>query len=602
MSIARRFDGLAAESGRLRWLILAASLVAAGSLATAASGCTRREPPVDPPTLRLAWNPPSDLTLGAGTDYPFGLALSPNGRRLAFSAARAGLVQLWLRDLTTGDTQLLPGTDEAVLPFWAQDGRAIAFFAHGRLKAITLENGTVVDLAGAPSPRGGVWHPGGDIIFAPDSESGLVRRRGGSGAVEPLSTLDAAAGEVSHRLPALIDEGRSVVFFVRAHEGSRQGVWIAPLDRPDARKRLAGTDGHAVAHGNVLIFASGGSLVAQPVNVDTRALDGRPVLVGSPAGISAQNQLLATVNAELLLFGEPATGLRELRWVDRTGATSGLLGEASLAWDVRIAPNGTRVAVAGSDPQLNTLDIWTYDGDRPLPRRISPAIDIDESPVWSRDGTRIAWVSGRRTVTARGAMAELPDEALYRSDSPIRLSDWSADGQWLVASESRPGTRDDVWLVPARPGVEPRAYAQSPFNEMQGAISPDGKWLAYASDESGRFEIYVDAFPNAGARGRLTSGGGLDPRWSHDGSEIYFRRGTEVHAVRPTVSGLRPEAAASDRLFDARVEIRAYDASSDGKRFLLNLPAGEGERRPISVIVNWKGVATPTNEEPRTKN
>lgn len=593
MSISRRFVPTPAEAGRVAaWLVTLAGILVLAALAGFVAVRRSREAAavVEPPTLRLAWSPPSDLTLGAGADYPFGLALAPGGRRLAFSAAKAGLVQVWLRDLSTGDTQILPGTDDGVLPFWAPDGRAIGFFARGRLKAVTLENGGVADLAPAPSPRGGVWHSNGDIIFAPDDRSGLVRRRGAGGEIETLTTLDAAAGELGHRHPALIDGGRSVAFFVGATEGSRQGIWIAPIDRPDARKRLTGSEANAIASGNTLIFASGGSLVAQDVDVQTQSLLGQPTLIGGPAGVSAHQQLLAALNPDLLLFGEPATGLRELRWVDRSGATTGLLGESSLAWDLRIAPIAARVAVAATDPQLNTLDIWAYDGDRPLPRRISPAIDADESPVWSHDSARVAWVSGRRTVMTRGVMAVLPDEVAYKSEHQLRLTDWSPDGRWFVTAQARGGTRDDLWLVPAVAGDEARAYAQSPFNEVQGVVSPDGRWLAYASDESGRYEIYVDAFPTPGTRARLTSGGGVDPRWHHDGGEIYFRRGTEIHVVRPVFSAAVPEATASDRLFDARVEVRSYDASPDGQRFLLNLPAGLTESRPVSVIVNWRSL------------
>jgi Tol biopolymer transport system component len=589
MSIARRVQPPPAEAD---WPLIAsrAALIAIATLAAAAVGCARGAPPVDPPTLRLSWNAPDDLTLGGGTDYPFGLALSPDGRRMVVSAASAAAVHLWLRDMTSGETQMLPGTDEAVLPFWAPDARAIAFFARGQLKAITLETATVIDLAPAPAPRGGAWHPGGDILFAADNDGGLMRRRGANGAIERWSTPDPSAGELSHRLPALVDEGRSVIFFVRATEASRQGVWIAPLDRPDDRKRLTSSDSHAVASGNTVMFASGGQLVAQPFNVERRALDGRPVLIGGPVGIGPHHQLLAALNADVVFFGEPAAGLRELRWVDRAGAAIGLLGEASSLWDLRIAPTGTRIAVAGADPQLNTLDIWTYDGDRPLPRKISPAIDADESPVWSPDGTRIAWVSGRRAVTVRGAAAELPEEAIYKSDAALRLTDWSPDGQWLVVNQSHPATHDDLWLVPAAPGGAARAYAQSPFNEIQGTISPDGKWLAYASDESGRYEIYVDRFPAPGTRGRLTSGGGVDPRWSHDGAEIYFRRGSEVHAVRPSFQGPLPVAASSDRLFDAKLDLRAYDVSADGKRFLLNVPSVDSAPRPITAIVNWRPI------------
>jgi Tol biopolymer transport system component len=537
------------------------------------------------PTWRLAWSVPDDLTLGGGPDHPFGLALGPDGRRLVFPATREGLGQLWIRDLSSGDTQPLAGTDGATLPFWAPDGRAIGFFARARLLALTLDNGGIADLGAAPLPRGGAWQSNGDVIFAPD-DGGLMRRRGSDGAVEPLTHLDVAAGESSHRHPTLVDTGRRVLFYVVAAESSRQGIWIAPLDRPDARVRLASSDGHAVASGETVVYASGDGLVAQALDPEPQKLAGRQTFLAAPVGVSPQHQLLATVQGDLLMYGRPAAGRRVLRWVDRGGTVVGTVGDPMHAWDVRLAPAGTRVAVSSVDPQLNTLDIFVYDGDRPVPRRLSLAIDADETPVWSRDGSQIAWTSARRSVTRRRALADRSEELVRKSEHPVRITDWTPDGRWLIVSESRPGTRADLWQIPADVG-EARAYAQSPFNEVQGVVSPDGRWMAYASDESGRYEIYVDAFPAPGTRGRLSSGGGLEPRWNADGTELYFRRGTEIHAVRPALTST-PEATASERLFDARVDIRSYDVTPDGRRFLLNLPAEETERAVVTVVVNWR--------------
>ena len=260
------------------------------------------------------------------------------------------------------------------------------------------------------------------------------------------------------------------------------------------------------------------------------------------------------------------------------------------ARDVRIAPGGGAIAVTRLDPQLGTFDVWAYEGERPLPRRISLAIDIDESPVWARDGARLAWVTGRRALTLRGARAEQPDQTLRKFEYPIQVSDWSPDRLWIVLTESRPGTKDDIWLAPASAQGAAIPYAQSPFNEAQAVVSPDGRWMAYASDESGRFEIYVDSVSTPGARARLTSGGGIDPRWRGDGAELYFRRGSEVHAVTPIAAGATLEAAASERLFDAGTEVRAYDVTGDGQRFLLNVPTVDASPRPMTVLVNARSL------------
>jgi Tol biopolymer transport system component len=536
--------------------------------------------------LRLSLPLPAGLTLESTPDYPFGLAVAPDSRRIVLPASKAGLAQLWLYDLSTAEAQSLAGTEGGDLPFWSTDGRAIGFFASGELRVLTLDDGTVRTLAPAASPRGGVWHPRGDIIFAADAAQGLSLRRASDGTVVPLTTLDSASGESSHRFPALMDGGRRVVFFVRASQNTQQGIWSAALDRPNERTRLASSDSHALAAGDTILYASGSALVAERIDLAKGSSRGRPDVVGSPIGQSAQNQLFASLGGDLLVFGAPVSTLRELRWLDRQGAPAGSIGEPMDAWDVRIAPGRSSIAVARLDPQLSTLDVWTYDGERPMPRRVSPAIDRDESPAWSRDGTRVAWVSGRHTVTMRGALAELPDVPLHKFEHPARVTDWSPDGRWIVVSESRPETHDDLWLLPPNGQDEPRAYVQSPFNETQGVVSPDGRWMAYASDESGRFEIYVDSFPTPGTRGRLTIGGGTEPRWRADGGEIFFRRGSEIHSVKPLLSSTAVEAASSERLFDAGADVRSYDVTSDGQRFLLNLPAPDNTPPSMQVIVN----------------
>jgi eukaryotic-like serine/threonine-protein kinase len=591
MSIARSpladgTRGTQVRGSARAWVIIAIALVGAavGAMAAIVVSNLRTQPAEPLPPLRLSLHPPADVTMGGGSDYPFGLSLAPDGRRLVFPGVQDGQVQLWLHDLTTGGSHVLPGTDSGVLPFWAPDGRAIAFFAGGRLRVFVLQTGTVEDLASAPSPGGGVWHPGGDIIFGPEADGPLVRRRGSDGRVEPFTALDD--GESGHRHPALLDAGRHIVFFVRSSESMRQGLWIAALATPAERRRLTATDAHGVVLGDAVVYASGTALVAQSVNVEARAVRGRPILLGTAVGRSSHHRLFATSGGDVLIYGGPASTLRELRWFDRAGTSDGIVGEPMDAWDVRVAPRGERVAVTRPDPQLDTLDVWTYDGRRPLPRRISPSIDADESPAWSRDATRLAWVSGRRTVTVRDALADLPDAIVARFDHPVRVTSWSPDGQWLVVSEARPATGNDLWLVAPDGRTQPRAYAQSPFNDVQGAVSPDGRWMAYVSDESGRFELYLDSFPTPGTRGRLTLGGAVEPRWRADGGELYFRRGSEIHVVTPAVADGLPIAASSHRLFDAGVDVRSYDVTPDGQRLLLNVPAPGTAPQQLTAIVN----------------
>jgi Tol biopolymer transport system component len=571
-------------------------IIIIAGLATVVSGACRQIPPPPTPALRLALSHPAELA-DAPPSSLFGLALSPDGRRLAYPAASADAPPgatdrtLWIRDLSTDTSQPLAGTTGAAMPFWSPDGTAIAFFAEGTLRSLTPADGRIQDLAEAPSPRGGAWHPDGDIVFAPRSDGPLMRRKA-DGAIEPLTTLES--GESSHRFPAFMADGH-LVFFVRAEVPTRQGVWIAARDQPQARRRLVSSDAAGLVLDNALVYASGEALVAQRIDRETLMLSGRPELLGAPVGRSAEHQLLATIGGEVLVFGAPPLLLRELRWVDRNGMARGTLGEPMNASDLRLAPSGTQVAVARVDPQLRTLDIWVYEDRRPVPRRLSTAIGADDSPAWSPDGTHVAWVSGQRLVMMRDARAERAEITVRKFDSTVRVSGWSADGRWIVLSESRSGSGTDIVLLAApnrsrsAPG-EVQTYAQAPFNQTYAVVSPDGKWLAYASDESGGFEIYVDSFPTPGRRARLSVGGGTEPRWARDGMHVYFRRDSDVHFVTLSFADGRPEALASERLFGIDRDLRAFDVTSDGQRVLLNIPAPTSQPPTLTALVHVRSL------------
>jgi eukaryotic-like serine/threonine-protein kinase len=578
------------STGRLRRpliALIACITIVAGVATTVAIWRWRQSSP-PAPSLQLALLPPDELVVGGGPDYEFGLSLAPDGRRIAFPASKAGALQIWLRDLTHDDLQPLPGTAGGTLPFWSPDGRSLGFFADGKMRVFVFDDGSVRDLADAAAPRGAVWHTSGDIVFAP-ADDGPLFRRTPDGGVAPFTTLESGV-ESSHRHPQFVGNGTLVTFFVRSSEAAREGIWLMPYGEPAARRRLVKSDAHAIPVDGGIAYSSGGALVAQRIDVEARTLAGRSILLGNTVGRGQQNQLFATSGGDVLVFGVASSGLRELRWLDRSGAGIGALGEPMEAAEVRIAPGGASVAVARSDPQLSTLDIWSYDAARPLPRRISAAIDSDEAPAWSPDGRRVAWVTGRRAITVRDTQTAKSDMTLRKFADPVTVSDWPVP-QWIVATESRAATRSDIILVPVDTAGDVRVYAQSPFNEMQGVVSPDGRWLAYASDESGRFEIYVDAFPTPGRRGRLTVGGGIEPRWGRtDDDELFFRRGSEIHVVRPDLAGAAPVAVSSERLFDAGADVRSFDVAADGQRFLLNLPAADSAPKPMTVLVNVRSL------------
>jgi Tol biopolymer transport system component len=560
-----------------RHLPAAVALVLAALFAVPAIRHWRERPPEPPPRpqpVRASWIPPGDVEIGAGSDYVFGLALARDGRRLVYPAAKAGLVTLWLHDFRTGESRALAGTDQAVAPFWAPDGSRIGFFAGGQLRAIELNSGAVASLADAPSPRGGTWNRSGDIVFAPSATGGLMKRAA-DGSITAVTTLDDSNKELSHSWPAFLDDGRHVVFLAASTNYS--AVWQAPIDpAAGARTRLFDTDAQPLVAGGEVLILKGQNLIAPPND-----------LVAAGVGRGPLGQIFATASGDLLIHGATRSALRELRWVSRSGDTLGRASEPVDAWDLRIAPDGRRVAITEVDPLLRTLDVFIREGTQPVARRLSPSTDVDDSGVWSPDGLRVAWVSRRRHVTIRGAGAVLPEQTIASFDGPAQVWDWSRDGRQLLIGRSTPETRDDLWILAPREGAEPQPYAVTAFNQSFGVFSPDGRFIAYASDESGKFDIYVDTAPKAGNRVRVTTAGGTEPRWSRDGSELFFRRGTEMHVVKLDRQGTAVTVGAMDRLFDAGAPVRSYDVGPDG-RFLLNLPADSTPRQPMTLIHFFK--------------
>jgi eukaryotic-like serine/threonine-protein kinase len=583
----------ARPAGRLPWAI--AALLGAALVVTAIPAVRhmREQAPPGPLPFRATWTAPPNLVIGSGADYPFGLSVSPDARQLAFAAARDGHVQLHLQDLSRGTLRVIAGTDRAALPFWSGDGGHVAFFADGALKAVDVATGHVAELARVATPRGGAWSASGDLVFTND-EGGLSRVSAMATPVAgpaPLTALDRAAGEMAHLFPAFVAGERHLIVFVRAADAVRQGLYLVSL-ADGTKTRLIGAAASGLAVNDRVIYANDGALVAQRLDLVEARLVGPAVVLGARVGQSPLGQLLASASGDTLVFSEPIPSQQELTWVSRDGERLGTVGTPADFWSLRIAPDGRRIAVTVLEPLLRTLDIVQYDGTSLIPSRLSLSIDADEWPAWSPDGLRVAWVQAGRAVMVRGAGAVLPAETITRFDEPVRVTAWTPDGHDVLVSRTMADTREDLWLVPVRGKGSPRALVATPFADVQGDISPDGRWVAYASDETGTFEIYVepvqDRSPGPGTRERVSSGGGSDPRWSRDGQELFFRRGSEIHAATPASGRGQNAVAATSMVFKTEVPVRSFDVAPDGRRFLLSLPVAP-PAQPATVIVHWTG-------------
>ncbi|HYB93770.1 MAG TPA: hypothetical protein VEC39_02275 [Vicinamibacterales bacterium] len=567
-----------------RWIPTLAALAVAAVLAVPAIRHWRERPPAPPPPpepIRSAWVPPDPAELGGDGDYVFGLSLAPDGRKLVYPALYRGQVSLWLHDLRTGSARQLPDTDGAAAPFWSPDGRRVGFFAHHRLRMFDEPTERASDIVEVRSGRGAAWNGAGDLVYASAAGGLMVRDAGGS--IKPLTTLDATHGEQSHTWPAFLPDGRQVAFLVTATQPARSGIWIARLDDPSSRRRVTASDSQAVVVNHTLLFVNDTTLMAQALDPLTAEPLGRAAAIASGAGRGPLAQLLATAANDVLIYGQPPPRLRQLQWVDRNGQQAGPISEPNDAWDLRIAPEGRRFVVTEVDRQLRTLDVFIRTAAQPAPTRLSLSTDGDESGVWSPDGLRVAWAGQRRKVMMRGAGAVLPEQTLATFDTPVQVWDWSRDGQSLLIGRQGADTGEDLWIQPPTEGAAAQPYFVGPFNQSYAALSPDGRLIAYASDESGQFDVYVDTFPKGGNRIRATTAGGTEPRWSATGRELYFRRGSEIHAIVL----INSEVRSMTRLFDAGAPIRAYDVSRDG-RFLINVPAATPVEEQITMITHWQ--------------
>jgi Tol biopolymer transport system component len=580
-----------------RWLVRTAVALAFLAVATVALRPAREAPATPRSPLRATWTVPDGATPGAGPDFPFGLALAPDGRRVLFPSVREGRLQLWMQDLQGGSVSPIPGTEGGALPFWSPDGARIGFFADGALRILELTGGQRHDALEVEAPRGASWNVRGDLVVAASAEGGLILRSP-DGAERALTTVDTGAGEIAHLFPTFLPDGNHVLFFVRASQAARQGIWMASLGDGAPRQRLVGGAASGIVVDGQLIFANDGALVTQALDVEQARLAGRATVLGVSVGQSPLGQLLATAAADVLIYSPPVSTARQLVWVSRTGERLGTLGSPTDIWQARVAPDGRRVVATVLEPLLRTLDVVLFDGSSVMPARVSLSIDTDETPAWSPDGLRVGWVSAGHAVTVRGAGAVLPADTIARFDEAVRVGDWTPDGRALIVTRTMADTREDLWLVPTEGRGEPRALVATPFADVQGTVSPDGRWLAYASDESGQFDIYVervqDRSPGPGTRERVSSGGGSDPRWSRNGQELFFRRGSQIHAATPALGRGQNALAATSMLFDTEVGVRTFDVAPDDRRFLLNLPSSSAAAGPATLIVNWpRGTPAP---------
>ncbi len=547
--------------------------------------------------------------------YGNGIAVSPDGKRLAFVAIAEGRTMLWVRPLDSLAAQPLPGTDGAAFPFWSPDSRFIGFFGVGKLKKVEASGGPPQTLCDVPNTGiGGSWSRDGVIVFGTNS-TGLFRVPQAGGAAAPVTTLDASRGESFQGRPWFLPDGRHFLYYVNSTT-ENSGIFLGTLDGKDRKRLVAARQGAVYAplsgsgEKGHLLFLREGTLMAQPLDAGNFELAGDAFPVAEQVGsVISYPFISASANGVLVYRGGGAGGNTQLAWFDREGKPLGTVGPIGVYNDVALAPDGKRVAVRKAEPQSGNLDIWLLDVAHGVPTRFTFDPAQEAFPVWSPDSSRVVFSSNRdgaANLYQKGAGGTGSEEPLLKSNLEKRSYDWSGDGKYLLYSVSEPKTRSDLWVLPEPVGAsgeqKPRPFLATPYNESQGQFSPGPagtpRWIAYSSDESGRNEIYVQPFLEtasaAAGKFQISSEGGLQPRWRRDGKEIYYIAPDGKLMAAEVKTGPQFEHGVPQALFQTRifgggaglVNFR-YSPAPDGKRFLIDNQAEETASAPITAVLHW---------------
>jgi Tol biopolymer transport system component len=541
-------------------------------------------------------DPPGKTSFRLTGDDSAPIAVSPDGERVVFGAGG----KLWVQSLTTGAVAGLAASDGGRFPFWSPDSRSIGFFSDGKLRVMEASGGPVQTICDAPNPRGGTWGTSGVIVFAPDISAGLFRVAASGGAAAPLTMITDRKKHTTHRWPYFLPDGKRVIYLAANHASPRSeenGIYVVSLDG-GAPRRLMSSYGSAQYASGWLLSVRDTSLMAIPFDAKRVEVSGRPVRVADDVNFDTgvwRGTFTVSENGVLAYQIAQEGGGGRLTWLDFSGRKLATIGEKSSAYSPELSPDGRRASVVMGDPNN---DVWVHELSRGVQTRLTTDIQAQVAPVWSPDGSEIVFIQGLRegrqefvvsTVAADGA-GKLKD--LYQSKERLEVSDWSRDGRYLLMDRGNIGATD-LWVFPVSDPEKAFPLVQSPFLEHGGQFSPDGRWVAYVSQHSGRDEVYVTSFPGGGTRWQVSGSGGTQPRWRGDGRELFFVSANgDMTAAAVDGTGARFEVKDVRSLFRVnmfagpRFGLYGYDVSPDGKRLLVN-DAGEANVPRVALVTNW---------------
>ncbi len=603
-SVAAVYDRREATAGQrpalpwVAWGVAAAGVIMAAVLAMA----YYRMASTPVPAIRSLISPPEKVAFEFGNP-PEGPVLSPDGTRLVFPAAEVnGQEALWMRPLASLSAQRLEGTEGAHFPFWSPDSRHLGFFQEGKLKKIDVTGGPAVTLCDAPDARGGAWSRNDVILFAPQSlATGLSRIPAAGGTPTPIPSPKGSGGAFSNRWPVFLPDGRDYLFLsgdLSSPGTPRLGIWLGELGSGEPQFLLQADSNAVYAAPGYLLFLRGDSLMAQPFDAGSQKLKGEAFPIAEHVASPQQFRLgLFTVSQTgLLVYGSGEVERSgQLTWLDKSGTENGKVSQVNV-FQIALSPDGQRVMYASASGGKN-VDLWLMELGRGVQTRFTFGPTASAYPVWSPDGSRIAFASARQgkfNIYTKNASGAGNEEPLLESDVQKFPSDWSHDGRYILFGSLDPKgkTKSDIWVLPLSGDRKPFPYLQTPFDEGGAVFSPDGHWVAYRSDESGSYEIYLSPFPAGGGKWQVSQGGGLQPEWKRDGSALYYvAPGGKLMEASVKERGSGVEIGTPRQLFqapmgEARLGGRAYAVAPDGKRFLV-VKQGDNGSPPLTLVTNW---------------
>jgi eukaryotic-like serine/threonine-protein kinase len=546
--------------------------------------------PPPKPVLRFTITLPPGQQL-AGLEFGLPVALSPDGTHLAYAASQGGARQLYLRAMDSQEARPISGTEDGYDPFFSPDGQWLGFFAGGKLKKASVSGGAAIALGDAGNPVGGSWGSQGTIVFAPSGNAPLLQVSDSGGTPQPLTRLEK--GETGQFWPDFLPSGKAVLFADARGPGDVQ-ILVQSAATGERRNLVGGTQPRYATSGH-LIYAQGGTLMAVPFDAQRLEIKGTPVPVvegvaQSSTYISSQYSISDT-GSLAYVSGGSQSNQRRMVWVSRNGTEQPLPAPPQAYQYVRLSPDGRHVAV-----ELDN-QIWLYDLARDTLTRFTFEGSRNQSPVWTPDGKRIA-VYSNKGGGATNLYWQLADgsgglERLTTNDNLQIPKSFSPDGQLLAFHENNPKTQKDIWVL-RMSDRKAQPFLVTPFNEGAPTFSPDGHWLAYVSNESGRPEIYVQPYPGPGGKWQISTEGGTEPAWNRNGKELFYRSGDKMMALdvatQPSFSAGKPRLLFERQYYksDWPLISTAYDVSADGQRFLMVKGTEQAASvTQINVVLNW---------------